>query len=337
MELIASTTAILLLLLALQGGEARVDEAHDNEDKAHQHHEKPRHHHKWDYTKQGQTAWRDLHEECGGEGQSPIRVSTRHAKTATFPALEMVGYHNPLPSPITLTNNGHSVSLSPSENGDLPYIFGGPLHDDFELVSLHFHWGRHNNRGSEHIINSIRYALELHIIHRNRKYATLAEALKHADGLAVVAFFFQAGERHNMRLDTLLRSLPLVRHAGDEAKLERPLPLAWLQPRDIDTFYSYKGSLTTPPCSEAVTWLLFPHALHVSFDQMDLFRRLSAGDEPLVDNYRMPQPLNSRLIYVHRLRGILHSNTTMPHAKHTHHTHETHEDSKEQEDTEVQN
>lgn len=42
-----------------------------------------------------------------------------------------------------------------------------------------------------------------------------------------------------------------------------------MQPRDIDTFYSYTGSLTTPPCSEAVSWILFPAPLHVSFDQVN--------------------------------------------------------------------
>lgn len=78
----------------------------------------------------------------------------------------------------------------------------------------------------------------------------------------------QAGERHNARLDTLIRSLPHLKHSGDTTRMDHPLALAWLQPRDIDTFYSYRGSLTTPPCSEAVTWLLFPSALHVSFDQV---------------------------------------------------------------------
>lgn len=58
-----------------------------------------------------------------------------------------------------------SVSLTPSkpnsgdENGDhqvMPFIFGGPLKGEYEMVGLHFHWGRQNNRGSEHVINSIR-------------------------------------------------------------------------------------------------------------------------------------------------------------------------------------
>ncbi|CAB3373771.1 Hypothetical predicted protein [Cloeon dipterum] len=296
---------VILLFSSVQEIESSVDERGkehtDNEDS----HKHKHHHHKWDYSRKGQENWQHQHSDCGGEGQSPIKISTKHAVPAPFPALEMVGYHNPLLAPVTLTNNGHSVSLSAAKPNDedepIPYIFGGPLKGEYEMVGLHFHWGRRNNRGSEHIINSIRFAMELHIIHRNRKYKTLEEALNHRDGLSVLAFFFSAGERGNARLDVLIQSLPSVKNMNDKVTLDQPLPLAWMLPRDIDTFYSYRGSLTTPPCSEAVTWILFPHPLHVSFEQMDLFRKLSFGEEPMVDNFRHPQPISGRTIYIHRL------------------------------------
>lgn len=90
--------------------------------------------------------------------------------------------------PLTIHNNGYSVSLrTPKfENSTQPFIFGGKLRNEYEYLSLHFHWGDKNSRGSEHVLNDIRHPLELHIIHINRKYGTLEEALEHKDGLAVL-------------------------------------------------------------------------------------------------------------------------------------------------------
>lgn len=73
----------------------------------------------------------------------------------------------------------------------LPYIFGGPLDNEYEIEGLHFHWGDKNNRGAEHTLNDLRLPLEMHIVHRNKKYRSLAEALQHPDGLCVLAFFYQ--------------------------------------------------------------------------------------------------------------------------------------------------
>jgi carbonic anhydrase len=109
-----------------------------------------------------------------------------------MPAIEFIYYHNPLPGPLTIHNNGNSVSLQTpkTENSTQhhyhPYIFGGKLRNEYEYLSLHFHWGDKNSRGAEHVLNDIRYPLELHMIHINRKYQTIEEALEHRDGLAVL-------------------------------------------------------------------------------------------------------------------------------------------------------
>lgn len=77
------------------------------------------------------------------------------------------------------------------ESGDfMPYVRGGKLPGEFEVEGVHFHWGDKNNRGAEHVVNDIRYTMEMHIVHRNKKYPTLAEALDYADGAAVLGFFF---------------------------------------------------------------------------------------------------------------------------------------------------
>lgn len=130
--------------------------------------------------------------------QSPIRIDSLKAMPLRMPALEMIRYHNFIPGIIELHNNGHSVSMNfakPNENDPkykyVPYIFGARLHNEYVLEGLHFHWGDTNNQGSEHIFNDVQYPLEMHIIHKNKKYKTVAEALEYRDGLSVLGFFFQ--------------------------------------------------------------------------------------------------------------------------------------------------
>lgn len=174
------------------------------------------------YSKAEQKRWQKKHEFCGGKYQSPIAIYTNKVCILVFlnfkiiykaknisidfqavplamPAIEMVSYSNLLPGPLVVSNNGHSVSLTipktPQSMIDAgekhPYIFGGKLKNEYELEGLHFHWGDKNNRGSEHVLNDIRYPMEMHIIHRNKKYKSVAEAIKYGDGLTVLGFFYQ--------------------------------------------------------------------------------------------------------------------------------------------------
>lgn len=86
-----------------------------------------------------------------GPDQSPISIHTRRAIELDFPAIEFVRYHNPLPTPLVLVNDGHSVILNvpkPDNFPQFPYIFGGKLRNEYEFVGLHFHWGDKNNRGA---------------------------------------------------------------------------------------------------------------------------------------------------------------------------------------------
>lgn len=104
-----------------------------------------------------------------------------------------------------------SLSIPTFKNGDRPpYIFGAKLHDEYELEGLHFHWGDRNNRGSEHVLNDIRFPMEMHIIHRNTKYATAAEAYEHYDGLTVLAFFYNVSFNFEKFADDLIVLLTLT-------------------------------------------------------------------------------------------------------------------------------
>lgn len=79
------------------------------------------------------------------------------------------------------------------------------------------------------------------------------------------------------------------------------ITLKSLLPSDIDTYYTYRGSLTTPPCSEAVTWIIFTNPIPISFKQLNKFRSLSNGEDILGDNFRKLQDLGKRKLYLRKL------------------------------------
>ncbi|XP_004922913.1 carbonic anhydrase 7 [Bombyx mandarina] len=262
----------------------------------------------WGYRASDQRRWAVLHPACGGRQQSPIAISARQAIPISIPAIELIGYQNPLPGPLTITNTGHSVALTiPKYTSEeekkgfrLPYIFGGPLDNEYEIDGLHFHWGDKNNRGSEHTLNDMRLPLEMHIIHRNKKYRNTAEAMQHPDGLCVLAFFYQVVEFDAKLLSPIVKNLTAIENFNSTLQLPHTFSLSSiLSGLDTERFYTYKGSLTTPPCAEAVTWVIFSDYLPISVFQMDNFRGLLSNlNLPLVDNFRQLQPLFGRRVFV---------------------------------------
>lgn len=82
--------------------------------------------------------------------------------------------------------------------------------------------------------------------------------------------FFQLSERENKKLAQIVKALPFVQEFNKEVTLNDTFRLSKLLPdqEKMEHFYTYQGSLTTPPCSEAVTWILFPDPLPVSLAQV---------------------------------------------------------------------
>lgn len=72
-----------------------------------------------------------------------------------------------------------------------PTISGGPLSGVYEFAQLHFHWGDNDTLGSEDLIDGISFPMELHMVFYKKQYRNQRDALEHADGLAVLAFFYE--------------------------------------------------------------------------------------------------------------------------------------------------
>ena len=194
-----------------------------------------------------------------GKNQSPINLTA--FIEADLPALEFA-----YKSTVTdILNNGHTVQVNYAPGGMMT------INDrTFELKQFHFHAPSKNH------INGASFPMEAHFVHADK------------DGnLAVIALMFEEGAGHSV-IEALWKSLPA--HEGDKKPLEIALDPLALLPQDTD-YYRFNGSLTTPPCSEGVWWLVMKHAVSVSAEQIEAFAH--ALHEP---NNRPILPVNARPI-----------------------------------------
>ncbi|XP_049764347.1 carbonic anhydrase 2-like [Schistocerca cancellata] len=149
-----------------------------------------------------------------------------------------------------------------------PALSGGPLGEGcWPFAWAEFHWGPSDDEGSEHTLDYCRYALELQVVHGPCEGAQY--------DYVCVAVLFEAVMEDNPYLDPVVQALHQVRRPGCSAQL-LPFPLDWLSPPMEQSYLSYCGSLTRPPCSEGVLWILRPHPLTISSRQ----RRCTACSEP---------------------------------------------------------
>ena len=178
-------------------------------------------------------------------------------------------------------------------------LSGGPLNDNYQLSQFHGHWGKScNTHGSEHTINSRSFPAELHFVHVNTKYPNLNEALKHADGLAVIGVFIKIGKESNEQFNNLIKGLKEIVSTNQPKPFDYAVEPGKLIPLDRSRYFTYKGSLTTPPLTECVTWLVMADPLLVSKTELDyLYNLRRPRDMKLIgQNYRPICPLNSRVV-----------------------------------------
>ena len=216
----------------------------------------------WSYSgEDGPHKWGDLSADylmCSqGRNQSPIDLSG-----AVHADLEELILDYPNRGLVGEVNNGHTIqeNLKP---GNFATIQGRR----YEAKQFHFH------SPSEHRVNGKSFPLEVHLVHSN------------PDGqLAVLGVLFDEGDENSM-----LNQLNGFTPAGMEPYTG---PIDYnnlISPRD--EYYTYNGSLTTPPCSEGVLWVVVKNPITASREQIDRFH-----DEMGADTNRPTQPRNARTI-----------------------------------------
>ncbi|XP_069169750.1 carbonic anhydrase 2 isoform X1 [Procambarus clarkii] len=250
----------------------------------------------WTYSGQhGPRHWGSLFSTCAGKRQSPINIETANVKTEFWKPLKFKNYDDP-PSRMRIKNNGHSAQVE-MDAAAAPRFSEGGLRGEYIFAQFHFHWGADSSMGSEHTIDGVRYPMELHLVHYNAAYGTLTEAIKRQDGLAVLGVMMEVSETDNPALTPLANALLNITQSGMFAELSSPYPLRAFLPNNLQKFYRYEGSLTTPTCNEVVIWTVFANAIPISEKQLRNFRSLiDEHHENLVNNFRPPQPLNNRKV-----------------------------------------
>ncbi|XP_068169573.1 uncharacterized protein ca12 isoform X2 [Antennarius striatus] len=175
----------------------------------------------------------------------------------------------------------------------------------YTAAQLHLHWGSSGRPvGSEHIINNKQYAAELHVVHFNAdKYPTLSAAVDKSDGLAVLGVLIEIGE-FNPAYEQFLKYINGIKYRDQRVQIPG-FNIRALLPAQLDEYYRYDGSLTTPPCYPSVLWTVFNNPVTISRKQ---FLSLATGlfsshaqdstSAPLSRNFRKPQPAESRLVLV---------------------------------------
>lgn len=220
---------------------------------------------KWGYGKDnGPDVWGQLSSDyafCStGTRQSPVDIVNPEARNLP----EIV--FNYSSSPLEIYNNGHTIGVA--YDGSANWI---EVEDTrYDLLQFHFH------SPSEHTLGGKRFDMEMHLVHRN------------ASGeLVVVGVLIEAG-RFNGAFESMWLNLPSTAEGtrtvrGVSVNAVDLLPSSRL-------CYRYDGSLTTPPCSEGVKWLLLKMPVQMSESQINAFRNIIDG------NARPVQPLNGRQI-----------------------------------------
>ncbi|KAG8437421.1 hypothetical protein GDO86_008209 [Hymenochirus boettgeri] len=256
--------------------------------------------HCWGYgDEDGPSEWHRYYPIAYGNRQSPIDIiSSQAVYNASLNPL-VVSYDHC--TSINLSNNGHSVMVEFDDNDDKTVISGGPLDGSYRLKQFHFHWGTQQNSGSEHTVDGKSFPCELHLVHWNAKaYSSFGEAASASDGLVVIGVFLETGGNHP-GLNRLTDALYMVKFKGTRAQFDNFNPKCLL-PSNLE-YWTYPGSLTTPPLNESVTWIVLKEPIKVSDKQMGKFRNtlLFSGEEEdqrvhMVNNFRPPQPLNGRTV-----------------------------------------
>jgi len=216
----------------------------------------------WEYEgADGPSHWGALdktYKTCSaGKLQSPIDI--REAKSADLPAITF-SYR---PSPLKLIDNGHTVQVTYAPGS---FITVGKQR--YELQQFHFH------HPSEEKVAGKSYPMVAHLVHKNA-----------AGQLAVVAVLLSKGTANSL-LEKLWRYLP-VAPGKEVAPKSETIDVTDLLPT-ARGYYTFTGSLTTPPCSEGVTWFVLKAPEPISQAQADAFGRIYQRDA------RPTQPLNGR-------------------------------------------
>lgn len=248
--------------------------------------------------------WAVAYPECRERNQSPINIVDQEAKVSIeYQELTLEGFSSESSNKTSMKNTGKTVAIMLKDDY---FVRGAGLPGRFKAEKVEFHWGPSNgSEGSEHSINGHRFPVEMQIYMYNADdFDSLSAALREKRIIAAMAVFFQIGAKDNPAVEPIIHGLKGVVHHEKETFLE-PFVLKDLLPSSLGSYYRYTGSLTTPPCSKVVEWIVFSRPIYVSYKQLEAFYSIFTTEqqdhvksvEYLRSNFRPTQSLDNRLVY----------------------------------------
>ncbi|RVE54072.1 hypothetical protein evm_001195 [Chilo suppressalis] len=243
----------------------------------------------------GPRHWSERYRECAGKHQSPININVLRVKQVTLPDIMFIGFDDSIDG-VHVSNNGHTVLIE-VENELHPRVRGGPLEADYVFSQMHFHWGDNDTFGSEDKINHRSFPMELHMVFFKEEYKSVKEAILHPDGLTVLAFFYEVDRHQHPAYDEIVGALQNVTEPHTQVEMEHPFSFLNILPYDLRRYFTYRGSLTTPPCSEVVIWLDFEQPIRLAHEQIKAFRELKSTHGKITHNFRPIQPIGDRVVF----------------------------------------
>ncbi|MDV4042204.1 hypothetical protein CMT37_05100 [Elizabethkingia anophelis] len=222
----------------------------------------------WGY--QGENApehWGEIkgNEKCRDKGaQSPINIVISQVKNDN--SLPHIEYHYNDADIKNIEDNSHSLQFNFNKGSFIKYHG-----KNYELIQFHAH------EESEHTIDGMRYPLELHFVH------------KAVDGSVLVIGTMVKDGMENSYFEKLSVFKAIAKNSKENTDIifnpEKMYPAN-------KAYYLYSGSLTTPPCSENVTWILFKNPITMTEDEIE-----SIAEYLPKNNNRPVQPLNARIVF----------------------------------------
>ncbi|XP_063725548.1 carbonic anhydrase-related protein 10-like [Symsagittifera roscoffensis] len=274
----------------------------------------------WEYDKnsdRGPDHWgivnRDWRICRDGKFQSPVDIPPHKVKFDPLLAQSLLYVSGTNSVYGNLENTGQELQFKLDERqSGIVSLDGGPLSYSYRLSHIKLRYGTGETHGSEHSVDGFYFAAELQLFFYNDNlYLSYDQALGKAHGIAAVTVFIQESDNEtNSEFQRLFHGLNKVGFKGEKKQVEG------VSVRDLlpltHHYITYQGSLTAPPCSEGVTWILYNRPINIPRWQIRNLRSKISRNKPPpegtapreAERTRLPMMGNTRPLQQRGGRGM---------------------------------